>query len=171
MAPKATKTDGRVCSHCRKPGHNARTCEIKKRADAREAKGAETPALPPASSSMVHAPVAQPSRPASSGVLVSGLPSEFEEWTKQAHVISASNPKIETLIRATFATYPGAPADVNLSIQRSDTRPVLMTLEMDVVAKVHEVLTAILQKDAARTSQKLLKPTSTTAHVNGASAS
>jgi hypothetical protein len=165
---KATKSDGRVCSVCKKPGHNARTCPEKQKHETRATRKAqqqpESTALMTVGS-VVEGTEGVTSTKSRSATSAPTTPSEFEEWTKQVVVPSLTNPELETTLRATLADYEnGVISDVRLLIQESGSRQVpAMRLDMNVLEKLGELITTVIQRDRARRSQKQLSAT----HVNG----
>jgi len=144
----------RECTFCHKAGHNQRTCEEKKAA---EASGHPVvPTAAPSASSL--ALVDQLATPQEVTAALVHQPVEFEEAVKQVHANG-------TTLRMVVREFPGGVAELVLRTTRAGGKSVDLSFDLDAGAKSYELFGWALQLVAARRN---LKTVQHRAQTNGA---
>lgn len=153
----------RECSFCHQAGHNQRTCRKKREADAEsEAGTASSPVLAEAvpvaaSSSRALVPARAKTPPKTAPVEVPApnnelavvdanspstalhLPIEFEGADKQVHHNG-------TTLRLTYREYEAGVTNITLRFQRETAGAKDIQLDIEVAAKLYELLAWVLQR-------------------------
>lgn len=145
MATKK-ETNKRVCGFCHQSGHNIRSCEKRKAAEAANGGHVETAAAPAAPvSSTALVPVTAPG--GSDLAATTGTPHrpiEFRAEIEQEYIDG-------TLIRTEVRAFKSGLAEMTLRFTRESTgEKAEWKMSWETASKLHEMLTGSLQKEVAR---------------------